>query len=417
MNALTLLATAAVLPALVGHVALWFSATNHLHATALPHRLVKAATVVCHLLLAGLPALGVWLLTASDWAWPPRLAAPDGAWIVWLYGLACLALALIGLPRWWRHRRDAHTPPPAQRSHESRHHDVAERLGYRPVVRGHGHWAARAPRNEQFHVEVNVKELVIPRLDPRLDGLSIVHLSDLHFTGTIDKPFFREVTRLANSLEADVAALTGDLFDSPHCIEWFPDTLGHLEARLGRYYVLGNHDQRIGQIERIHQVCRGAGWRDLGGRVERLDVEERHVFLAGNELPWLGPASDPAQIPPHDETERPLRLLLSHSPDQFRWARRHDFDLVLAGHTHGGQIRLPWVGAVVAPSHHGVRYACGTFHVPPTVMHVSRGVSARQPLRYRCRPEVTKLILRAAPTLEEPARIRGAASSIESQGW
>lgn len=416
MDALTALAALAALPALVGHVALWFSATNHLHATALPHHLIKGLTVVCHLLLAALPAFGVALLMSTTWSWPPRIAAPDWAWLVWAYGLLCLGIAVFGVPRWWRHRREAHVPPEAQRSHEAEHHDVAARLGYRPVVRGgRGHWAARAPRNEQFHVEVNIKELVLPRLDPALDGLSVVHLSDLHFTGTIDKPFFEEVARLASTLDADLAALTGDLFDSPECIDWFPDTLGRLEARLGRFYVLGNHDQRVGQIERIHTVCRSAGWRDLGGRIERLDIDERQVFLAGNELPWLGPASDPREIPPHAEGPRPLRLLLSHSPDQFRWARQHDFDLVLAGHTHGGQIRLPWVGAVVAPSHHGVRYACGTFHVPPTVMHVSRGVSARQPVRYRCRPEVTKLILRAAQ-VAEPSIVQ-VAERLELRSW
>jgi predicted MPP superfamily phosphohydrolase len=71
-------------------------------------------------------------------------------------------------------------------------------------------------------------------------------------------------------------------------------------------------------------------------------------------------------------------------------------DLMLSGHVHGGQIRLPWVGSVLVPSRHGRRYDCGTFEEPPTVLHVSRGLSGQHPLRYGCMPEVTRLILRCA---------------------
>ena len=80
----------------------------------------------------------------------------------------------------------------------------------------------------------------------------------------------------------------------------------------------------------------------------------------------------------------------THAP----WAREHDFDLMLAGHVHGGQIQIPPLGPILAPSRFGVHYACGTFHEGPTVMHVSRGLSSKLPLRYFCPPEVTTLVLR-----------------------
>jgi predicted MPP superfamily phosphohydrolase len=89
-----------------------------------------------------------------------------------------------------------------------------------------------------------------------------------------------------------------------------------------------------------------------------------------------------------------VRILLAHSPDQLSWARRNDIDLMLAGHTHGGQIRFPLIGPILAPSRYGVRYAAGTFYLPPVVMHVSRGISGLQPLRFNCPPELTKLVLR-----------------------
>jgi predicted MPP superfamily phosphohydrolase len=79
-----------------------------------------------------------------------------------------------------------------------------------------------------------------------------------------------------------------------------------------------------------------------------------------------------------------------------RWASRHDGDLLLAGHTHGGQIRLPIVGPVLSPSNIDVHYSCGVFQSGPLISHVSRGISGKLPLRYNCPPEITKLVLRPA---------------------
>ena len=85
-----------------------------------------------------------------------------------------------------------------------------------------------------------------------------------------------------------------------------------------------------------------------------------------------------------------LRILLSHGPHHFGWAQHRGFDLVLAGHLHGGQIRLPLLGSVC-----GGRYEAGTFQRGRTVMHVSRGLGQIAPVRFGCPPEITKLVLRA----------------------
>ena len=110
--------------------------------------------------------------------------------------------------------------------------------------------------------------------------------------------------------------------------------------------------------------------------------------------PWLRPAPDLKACPPPPREGGPFRLCLSHTPDNIRWARRADVDLMLSGHVHGGQIRVPVFGSILVPSIYGRRYDCGTFDEPPTLLHVSRGLSGEHPLRYRCRPEVVKLTLR-----------------------
>jgi predicted MPP superfamily phosphohydrolase len=88
-------------------------------------------------------------------------------------------------------------------------------------------------------------------------------------------------------------------------------------------------------------------------------------------------------------------LCLSHTPDNIPWARRADVDVMLSGHVHGGQIRFPVFGSMLVPSRYGRRYDCGSFDLPPTLLHVSRGLSGEHQLRYNCRPEVTLLRLRA----------------------
>ncbi|MBC7856123.1 MAG: hypothetical protein IAF94_22055 [Pirellulaceae bacterium] len=86
-------------------------------------------------------------------------------------------------------------------------------------------------------------------------------------------------------------------------------------------------------------------------------------------------------------------MLLSHSPDQLPWARANNFDLMLAGHTHGGQIRLPLIGALISPSKFGFRYAGGLYFEEPTLLHVSRGLCGDHPIRLNCPPELPLLKL------------------------
>jgi predicted MPP superfamily phosphohydrolase len=110
--------------------------------------------------------------------------------------------------------------------------------------------------------------------------------------------------------------------------------------------------------------------------------------VIGHEGPWFRPAPDLTECPADV-----FRLCLSHTPDNIRWAKQQRIDLMLAGHNHGGQIRFPVFGSMLVPSCYSRRYDCGLFHEPPTVLHVSRGLAGKHPVRYNCRPEVTKLVL------------------------
>jgi predicted MPP superfamily phosphohydrolase len=301
-----------------------------------------------------------------------------------LYAGACLAVLLITLLERLRLRQDT-----AQLSERAETIDVGACLGALPTGRGVRGWIARAPGNELFHVELAEREIALPALPQRLDGLSILHLSDLHFNGTPGRPFFEYALERATQLEADLVALTGDVLDRHAMAEWLPTTLGRLAAPLGCYFILGNHDA-YDEPEKIRAALCDLGWIDVGGRSVVRRFEGQAVLIAGDERPWIG--TEPA-LPVGGRADggapTALRVLLAHSPERFAWARAHRFDLVLAGHLHGGQIDLPLIGPVS-----GGRYHAGVFSAGATVMHVSRGLGAMFPFRWNCPAEVTKLVLR-----------------------
>jgi uncharacterized protein len=381
--------------ALLGHAAICVGALNRSHAIGIARGIVKSFTALAFLWLPLAPAIALRPLVHED-AIPPVLQSTRGGAGWWLvYMVPCWIAAAVVIIRWVRREVLARQPALLQSNH-TRIVNIAERLGHRPVHGLFWRTLTRLPGNQDLTVHFNVKSLALPRLDPALDGLSILHLSDLHFTGRIGKEFFREVMRLAIDSPPDLIALTGDFVDNADCIEWIPETLGSLSSRYGVYFVLGNHDPRMRQVPRLRRALTDVGFIDLAGRWLKLEINSRPVILAGNEMPWLPPAPDMTNCPAEISAVRPLRLLLAHTPDQLAWARRHDFDLMLAGHTHGGQVCLPGIGPIFCPSLFGLKYAAGVFDEPPTVLHVSRGISGETPSRWNCPPEVALLKLRAS---------------------
>jgi predicted MPP superfamily phosphohydrolase len=312
------------------------------------------------------------------------------------YFVPCIAIFLV-VALVWVKRQLTYRPPEALRSLQRELVDVALEIGNSPLNGRFARFCGRLPGNQVFCLSVEEREIAFSRLPPALDGASIVHLSDFHFTGRICKEYFQEVVRRANALEPDIIAITGDLVDHAPYIDWLPETLGRLQADAGVFCIFGNHDLRTRDVDRLRRTLAECGLVYLGARWQKVDLRGESLILAGNELPWIAPAADMRTCVAAAvgmERDRPFRVLLAHSPDQFGWAQRWDFDLMLAGHTHGGQFRLPWIGPFLTPCWHGVQYSSGTFAAGATVMHVSRGTSSELPFRLNCPPEIGKIVLR-----------------------
>jgi predicted MPP superfamily phosphohydrolase len=253
-------------------------------------------------------------------------------------------------------------------------------------------WLGKLPGNEVLKLCIQHRTIAIPRLSQSAEPLRIAHLTDLHMSGRITRRYFERAVEETNALQPDIIAITGDIVEREPCLDWLPQTLGRLRAAAGVYFVLGNHDCHV-DVNRLRGALTDGGLVHLGANCRELTIRGLPVILGGNELPWFRSASSFDTCARHDESGLPLRILLAHSPDQFAWAQAHEIDLMLAGHLHGGQVRVPFFGAIVSPSLYGVRYACGVFRAASTVMHVSCGTGSLTPLRYNCPPEISLLTL------------------------
>ena len=387
-----------VLLLLIGHGFLWVAAINRVHAVSMPRRITKTITAAFFFLGGTIPLAVLW--NFGDWPadWAAAREAIRARPILDFYFNLALTAGIFSIVQWtWRQFFDA------ARSHE-RYCRVVSRekipsTDAQSNKSGEHTRLVSLPGNEALWLEEIDRGLEIPRLPAALEDLSILQISDIHFTGRVGKSYFVEVARRCNQRNADLIVITGDLIDEEECFPWIADTWGALRAPHGVYCIFGNHERRINAAA-FRKVITDAGLVYLGGRCMAIEVRGQRIVLAGNEAPWFRPAADFREVGPPSSRGGPLRIALTHSPDQLAWARRNEVDLMLSGHTHGGQCRIPGIGPVFSPTFRGVRYAYGTFYVRPTVMHVSKGISADMPLRYWCMPEAVKLSLHAPGRLE-----------------
>ncbi len=310
----------------------------------------------------------------------------------WLYLYLSVGLGVFFIGRWIR--RKLQSPPDSLLSAQQSIIDAQRELGRNIYLTSLAKLLKRIPFNQSHLIAIDSFEVGLDRLPHELDGLKICHLSDFHLTGQIDLAYFERVVEETNRFEPDLILVTGDLIDELDCLDWIDSVFGQLKSKHGTFFIRGNHDLRIADQEMLLQRLRNAGPNGMvwvGGKCESVSINGATVSLTGNELPWHSGAESLGRDSLPDNA---LHLLLSHSPDQIDWAKPFEFDLIFAGHNHGGQIAIPFVGPIVAPSKFGVLYASGNFQIEKSFMHVSRGLSGDECIRINCPPEVGCFTLR-----------------------
>ena len=257
----------------------------------------------------------------------------------------------------------------------------------------------------QRRVEVDRVELPLPGLPDALAGLRVAQISDLHIGLQLRAPLLRELVAKVNALEPDLIVITGDVFDfDPSFIEEGCSELAALDAPLGVFCVLGNHDVYTG----ADAVARGlqslTKIRVLRDEWTRIESAGAAFALVGVEDPGHGWSDRDATHSALEKlaTDVPsdmARLLLIHRPSYFAEAARLGYPISLAGHTHGGQIALPLA------HHHNVsrlisRWTRGLFRDDATgaLLYVNRGLGvAGPPIRLNCAREISLHRLVPAP--------------------
>ncbi|MFM8572731.1 MAG: metallophosphoesterase [Pirellula sp.] len=408
MNWSTILRLAILSLLVIGHIGLWIFLFNRINATGLHRRHIKAIekgiVLVCLLLPVALlvieskndpdwSTMQHWIGYLMDQSPPPKLS-------IWsfCYGLIAFGFGLIVGPIWLLHRPQFHMARDRYQVIQTHIDKHLHRKNSDWKLGSKAQKSLGIPGNELMHLEANTKALWIDDLPDKFVDMKIGHLSDIHLTGQLPDGYYRHALEWLVSQRIELLCLSGDIIDKPGALPSLQSIFGGLTEQMPKLFVLGNHDRACGLDQQVREVLTQIGWLDVGDQDRRLQTARGKIEILGNERPWFhrelseGFSGDCSQA---RESEVPeFRIGISHSPDQILWARKLGISLLLCGHTHGGQIRLPWIGPVIAPSKYGSRFASGVFHQAPTLMHVSRGLSGVHPIRLGCLPEVTVLELR-----------------------
>jgi predicted MPP superfamily phosphohydrolase len=253
---------------------------------------------------------------------------------------------------------------------------------------------ARVALAEPFMLAIERQQVFLRRLPKALDGLRLVHLSDFHYGPLTDSRHLERAVKAANDLRPDLIALTGDYISQDRvyaapCAE----LVGRLRARFGVFAVLGNHDHWT-DAALLADLFRAEGIQMLINEGMRLELCGESFWMAGVDDTMVG--LEDLSLALAGSSDEEMRLLLAHNPIILRRAARADVDLVLSGHTHGGQVTLrPEKSRSGRPRRRLLR---GLGRRGNTQIYVTRGLgTVVLPIRYGCPPEVSVLELRSMP--------------------
>ena len=262
---------------------------------------------------------------------------------------------------------------------------------------GMAFYAGEISRHE---LEIVYRTITLPRLPDPFAGLKIVQISDFHFHEYTEAAFIEAVVRRVNEANPDLVVLTGDFVSSKplsrhfavrmsyHCAE----LLSRIECPL-RYAILGNHDVLV-SAHAVTDALLTHGIPVLTDSSVPLEREGRRLWLAGIKDALEGRPNLATALPAGRNPEQEPLILLAHEPDFADHAIGRQIDLVLSGHTHGGQIRLPFLPPLLLPKM-GTKYVEGLFRLRDGMqLYVNRGIGAvNLPFRFRCPPEISVLTL------------------------
>ena len=242
---------------------------------------------------------------------------------------------------------------------------------------------------EPYRLEVTRTRIVSPKLRGARRPVRIVHISDLHCDPKTRNEL--KLPPLIASLSADLIVYTGDSINSPEGLANFRRCLTEIAKIAPTFVSRGNWDTYFGPIDYFGDT----GATELHGANHRLDIAGAHLWVAGAgimDARMLHPAAKVLDSALEGIPKEDFKVFLYHSPDLIYSLVDRGVDLHCAGHTHGGQVAMPFYGALVTASQYGKRFEAGLYREHNTHLYVNRGIGmeGRAPrVRFWCRPEVS----------------------------
>jgi len=247
---------------------------------------------------------------------------------------------------------------------------------------------------EPTALDITRPVLPVKGLPDAFDGFRIAFLADIHYGPNTDRAFIERTVSAANSAKPDLILLGGDyVYSKKDYVAPCAECVKKLNAPHGVFFVLGNHDHWQGSWP-IRKAMRGVAL-ELVNKGAWLRRGAARIMLAGVDDLWTG---SPQTRPFMDYLgPKEVCLLVSHNPEYAEEIADERIRLVLAGHTHGGQVYIPGIGAPILPTRLGQKYRAGLVRAPKTQVYVSRGIGTLPPkFRFCCRPELTIVTIESA---------------------
>lgn len=257
-----------------------------------------------------------------------------------------------------------------------------------------------ANRIEPNLLDINYQQMQHPFIPRSFDGIKIVQFSDTHLGFQYNLNQFEKLVKKINNLKPDLIFFTGDLIDEPNKypeINQLVPILQQLKAPLGQYCIFGNHDHGGYGSDIYRNIMETANFTVLLNESKPIKLKNgSKIYLIGIDDAMLGQPD--LKLALNQVPNNMFKLLLSHAPDLAETAVQYQIHWQLSGHSHGGQVKIPFVGALVTPPFARV-YTEGLYTIgesSPLTLYVNRGIgTTRLPFRFMARPELTIFTLKS----------------------